>query len=82
MEEIIQKWDDNGLDSRNRGTWMHYNIENYLNGINSIANLPEFEQFLQFHRAHIEKKQLQAYRTEWNIFSKQLDLAGLSQIFF
>ena len=51
-------------------------IENYLNGIDSTANLPEFEQFLQFHQDHIVKKQIQPYRTEWNVFSKKLDLAG------
>lgn len=76
LEEILQKWDDGGLDSRNRGTWMHFNIESYLNGIDSTASLPEFEQFLQFHRAHIEKKQIQAFRTEWNVFSQKFDLAG------
>ena len=77
LEEILKKWNDNGLDARNRGTWMHFNIESYLNGMDSTASFPpEFEQFLQFHRAHIVDRQIQPFRTEWNVFSKKIDIAG------
>lgn len=30
-EQIKQKWDNIGEYSRNYGTWVHYNIERYLN---------------------------------------------------
>jgi hypothetical protein len=30
--EIEKQWQDVGLDARNRGTWMHYNIERFFNG--------------------------------------------------
>ena len=32
-EDIKKKWDSIGLNARNRGTWLHYNIERYLNGL-------------------------------------------------
>ena len=32
-EEIIKKWDSQGEYARNCGTWMHYNIELYLNDL-------------------------------------------------
>jgi hypothetical protein len=32
-EYIKKKWEQNGEYARNSGTWMHHNIERYLNGM-------------------------------------------------
>jgi hypothetical protein len=32
-EQIKQKWQNNSDYAKNTGTWMHYNIERYFNGL-------------------------------------------------
>lgn len=35
-EQIKKKWEGYGNYARNQGTWMHYNIERYFNGLVSM----------------------------------------------
>lgn len=75
-EEIKRQWEDGGLFARNRGTWMHYNIERYLNGLSTSVDIPELEQFIAFHDEVIRSQNLVPYRTEWRIVAPDLSLAG------
>lgn len=80
-EQIKKRWDDVGTYSRNRGTWLHYNIESYLNG-NEIEGpldatlLSEMNQFYDFEKRELVSNGITPYRTEWIIGSKSLQLAG------
>lgn len=80
-EQIKKKWDDIGTYSRNRGTWMHYNIESYLNG-NIIEGsfdatlLSEMNQFYDFEKKELIANNIIPYRTEWIIGSESLQIAG------
>jgi hypothetical protein len=81
-EQIKKKWNDMGTYSRNRGTWLHYNLESYLNG-NELSDGPydptlitEMKQFHDFEKKEILENKITPYRTEWAIGSSELQLAG------
>ena len=74
--EIKASWDNNSNNARNRGTFMHWNIERYINGYKSIDELPEMKYFLNFYEDQISKKGIVPFRTEWRIAAPDLDLAG------
>ena len=72
---IIASWNRNGEVQRNRGTLMHYHIEQFLNGcaIEEPQSL-EFQQFAQlFQRIAMDQR---VFRTELSVFSSQLNVAG------
>ena len=75
-EEIKAKWDSIGEYARNRGTWMHYNIELLLNGLQPSNKLEEMAHVLAFKQDFIEGRNLTPYRTEWRIAAPELSLAG------
>ena len=71
--EIAAMWRKNGEVSRARGTLMHYQIEQWLNGCELEApRSPEIEQFLVLQEA----AQIQPFRTELSIFHSVLKIAG------
>jgi PD-(D/E)XK nuclease superfamily len=74
VEEILDKWDKNGELARNQGTWMHYNIEKYLNGLDVVSS-EEMEYFLSFYREKMDGR-VEPYRTEWRIACAEESLAG------
>jgi len=73
-EQIKLKW----AEDRNRGTWMHYNIERFLNGLQYSPDVQiEMEYFFKFYENEILGRGLTSYITEWRIASpKFLRLAG------
>jgi hypothetical protein len=75
-DEIKQKWDSIGEYSRNRGTWMHYNIDQFLNDLPSNLDSPELKQFLSYHNDYISSPGTVPYRTEWSIYAPDMDVAG------
>ncbi len=46
---IKNKWDGIGLYARNRGTWMHFNIERKLNNLPPSNTIPEMALFEKFY---------------------------------
>ena len=75
-EEIKQQWENIGEYARNRGTWMHYNIERHLNGLESSEGLIEFKQFLDFERDIVKPRGVKPLRTEWRIADPEHNIAG------
>ena len=73
-EQIKLKW----AEDRNRGTWMHFNIERYLNGLQYSSDVDyEMDLFINFYDNEILGRGLSSYITEWRIASpKALGLAG------
>lgn len=76
--QIKSYWSNIGLNARNRGTWMHYNIERFLNGFPTVSQdeLPEMKQFMDFYEEVIAPQAIQPYRTEWRIAAPDHSLAG------
>ena len=65
----------------NKGTFAHRLIELYYNNEldgelsrHSALKTPEFQQFLRFHRQHVEAKGFVPFRTEFTMF--KLDIGG------
>lgn len=77
VDEILKKWDDIGEYARNKGTWLHYNIERILNELPPIdPSIPELKQFLAFKTEVMEKISMKPFRTEWRIVAPDLGIAG------
>lgn len=70
-EEILENWELR----KDLGTELHEQIENYYNSIKSeseILGSTEYQFFLNFENDH----NIIPFRTEFRIFSTELDLAG------
>ena len=66
-KEIVLKWDANRVESSNRGTWMHFCFELWLNCERvhySTAEMYMFFVFLNTLQGCV------AFRTEWEIFGE------------
>ena len=66
-DEIRSKWNGMGLVGKNRGVWLHHNIERYFNRLPYANDNPEMVQFQHFVDEHIIKANVKPYRTEWRI---------------
>ncbi len=75
-EKIKRRWEQIGLYARNSGTWMHYNIERFLNGLPANMTSIELQQFLKFYQDQISAPGIIPYRTEWLIAAPDLSLGG------
>ena len=75
-EQIKAYWDGVGLYARNRGTWMHYNIERYLNDLSPSEDCAEMGLFYKFHADIIATEKVEPWRTEWRICAPEYNLAG------
>ena len=75
-EQVKQFWGGMSEFARNRGTWMHYNIERYFNGLIPAIDTPEMDQFFKFHQEVMQTANIKPYRTEWRICDPVLSLAG------
>lgn len=71
--QIKSMWEANGTKSANQGTWMHYTFELFLNCDRVNLNTPEMNLFLVFLGDLSEHR---AFRTEWEIFGEDEQLAG------
>ena len=75
-EDILHAWEQNGKVQRNRGTLMHFHIEQYLNGcVIEPPWSPEFEQFVILHE-EITPAHQTPFRTELSVYSRRLNVAG------
>lgn len=75
-QEISASWKANSTHSRNEGTKLHLDIENYYNGItsNQQNSSVEYEYFKKF--VENTTTTLNIYRTEWVIFIEALKVTG------
>ena len=74
-DEIIRSWSRNGDVQRKRGTLMHYQIEQHLNGCTIEA--PWSQELGQYmHLRDVAFADQEPYRTELSVYSRSLDVAG------
>jgi len=80
-EEIANLWKQNGKVQSARGTLMHFQIEQHLNG-NTVGtpHSPEFTYFLQFEEAFMKARGLVPFRTELSLFHCGLQAAGQADL--
>jgi hypothetical protein len=76
-EEIKLQWSRNGQVQSGRGSLMHFQIEQHVNGVIIAGpHSPEFRQFVMFERQILCGKGYKPLRTEFSIFHEELRLAG------
>jgi len=71
-EEVDAMWKINGKDARDKGTFLHEEIEKFY-AKDNYSQTEEFQQFLNFHSEHAD---LKPFRTEWKIFDETFLIAG------
>ena len=73
-DEIKDFWKANGVDATTHGTHMHKSIESFYNGWTvEHGDTVEYKMFEKFFDAHPD---LEAYRTEWEVYDETLKIAG------
>lgn len=70
--EVAKMWADKGKKARDKGTFLHEQIENYYLGID-YEETEEFDQFQNFINDHND---LVPYRSEWRVYDDSLNIAG------
>lgn len=88
--EVIEIWDAKGVESRNVGTFLHEQIENYLKGEKALSDY-SFEyngEIVNYKKTiSIEKEfgyfldfmrdsEVRPFRSEWRIFDEKNKIAG------
>ena len=71
--EILEKWEKNRVEASQQGTILHDSIEKYYNNEKVENDSIEYKYFLNFQQDYID---LEAYRTEWEIYYEEASLAG------
>ena len=84
-KEIADGWTDSGKEASGKGTEMHQAIEKYLNGAvnridDSVKETKEWEYFQNFWR--VASKDLEPYRTEWEVWDDEHKLTGSIDMIF
>ncbi len=79
VPEIKRVWSEAGRDASTRGTRMHKSIECFYNQepVSACEDV-EFKMFTEFD----SEWNLEPYRTEWEIFDKDLRIAGSVDMVF
>ena len=72
-DDIKNLWESTGKSSRDMGTSLHEDIENYYNDLKVNNDTLEYQYFLNFVN---ENKDIKIYRTEWFIFSELHRITG------
>ena len=73
-EEILQSWEANGMDARNRGTEAHLQMQLLVEGLPYRADDPEVVVGWNFLK--LVPDEWAGYRCEWEIVYPEADLAG------
>lgn len=72
--EIKETWDS--PEARNRGTEAHYMMELWMNSEPCRLSQPEVKGGLDFVRKQLLTNNIKAYRTEWEIYGEEENIAG------
>lgn len=74
IEEIKTLWDS--PEARNRGTEAHFQMELWMNSDPCRNEQPEVKVGLEFVKKQLLPNNIKAYRTEWEIYAEEENLAG------
>ena len=75
-DEIKEHWARNATIKANEGTWMHLCCELYLNRDPIDETVPEMILFKRYLVDYLCPKRVRVYRTEWEVWLAELNLAG------
>jgi serine/threonine protein kinase len=88
--EIMERWDEAGVESREEGTFMHAQIESILNHEHPLLTTNfeykgqyvkineniSIEKELKYFQNFMRENQVHPYRTEWRICDEDREIAG------
>lgn len=75
-EEILDEWDRNREEAANRGTDAHYQLELWMNSLPCREEASEVRNGISFVFDQLAPIGFKPYRTEWEIFSDEEQVAG------
>ena len=75
-QAIAKTWQTAGAEARAKGTYVHRQIELFLNGYEHDIASVEMQQFRDFLREFAVPRRWVPYRTEWAIYDETLMVAG------
>ena len=75
-EEILDKWETHRKKASRLGTRMHSNIEAFLNCGSIRPCTVELSKAVDFFRSFFLERGLTLYRTEWQVYATDENLAG------
>ena len=75
-KEIAEGWSKKGKDASEKGTFMHLQIELFLNGCLANTCSVEMDQFKEFLRFFVDVRKWVPFRTEWSIYDEKHMIAG------
>ena len=75
-EEILACWEENRIDASNRGTEAHYQLELWCNHLPCREGEIEVANGIRFVEDQLAPIGFRPYRTEWEIYSVQEEVAG------
>ena len=76
IDIIVSTWEELGRSTSQQGTYMHRQIELYLNGAEADESIPEMQQFKRFLEDVAIPNMWIPFRTEWSIFDERHMVAG------
>lgn len=88
--EVIEIWDAKGVESRNVGTFLHEQIENYLKGEKALSDYAfeyngeivnckktiSIEKEFGYFLDFMRNSKVRPFRSEWRIFDEKNKIAG------
>ena len=88
--EVIEMWDAKGVESRDVGTFLHEQIENYLKGKRMLSDYPfeyngevvnykktvSIEKEFSYFLDFMRDSEVKPFRSEWRIFDEKNKIAG------
>ena len=75
-DQIKVKWDADGAYAANQGTWMHLQAELFLNRDPCHTDTIEMQTFFTYLERQMIPLKVKAFRTEWEIYSEEENIAG------
>ena len=81
IDQVRDQWAQGRDLASTLGTAMHLNLERYYNRQSHTTEGVEFGHFREFERLYVEGK-LEPYRSEWLLYSEDLQLVGSGDMFY
>lgn len=75
-EEILAKWDANKVDAANRGTWIHWQLELWSNGMPCYTKDAEFAHAMKFVATVLKPMGVRCFATEKEVFGEAEEVCG------
>ena len=81
-EQVLEEFIKNREEAAEKGTYLHEQIENFLEGRQYDGAFKEFEYFIEFYQEVIVSKGFEFVEAEKKILSKEYNVSGTIDVLF